>query len=294
MFESDLLEEDDAGQLRAGRRLWRDFRSSKKAILGGTVIVVLIVVSILAPELAPHPPNVSDFEAANAAPSWHHLFGGDEIGRDVFSRTLYGTRTSVGLAALVVAISATFGTLMGAAAGFVGGAVDTIIMRTTDFMLVFPWLLLAILVITIVGTGFFSVVLALCLLYWLSYARVIRAETLKLRDLDFVQASRTLGSSKARILLRHIIPNVVHIVVVLATLDLGTVIIAQAALAYLGLGVQPPTPTWGGMIAEGQSYLSQSPWITLGPGAVLVVAVIGINLFGDWLRDAYDPSLQVV
>ena len=166
-------------------------------------------------------------------------------------------------------------------------------MRTTDFLLVFPFLLLAMLLVTIMGTGFKSLLIALCALLWLHYSRVVRAEALKLRELEFVQASRLVGSSRLRILRGHILPNVMHTVIVLATLDVSVVIIAEAGLTYLGLGIQPPTPTWGGMIAEGQSYLSLSPWILFAPAAWVAVTVIGINLFGDWLRDVLDPSLRV-
>jgi ABC-type dipeptide/oligopeptide/nickel transport system permease subunit len=275
------------------RRLWHELLQSKKGLAGALVLAIVIFVAIAAPVISPYDPNDQQFELANASPTLSHPFGGDELGRDVFTRTLYGARVSFGLALLVVLISATIGTLLGAVAGYLGGAADTLIMRTTDFVLVFPWLLLALLLITILGPGLRGIVIALVAFFWLSYSRVVRAETLKLRELEFVQAARAIGSSKTRILLRHVLPNVLHTVIVLATLDLAVVMIAEAGLSYLGLGLQPPTATWGGMIAEGQSILALSPWIMLAPAAFLMLTVIGINLFGDWLRDVLDPSLRV-
>lgn len=275
------------------RRLVRELRRSTKGLAGAIIIVTLILVAVAGPFVSPYSPNEQEFELANASPTLSHPFGGDELGRDVLTRALHGARISIGLAILVVAISAIIGTLLGALAGYFGGAADTLIMRTTDFLLVFPWLLLALLLITALGPGLKGLVIALVAFFWLSYSRVVRAEALRLRELEFVQASRGIGSSRTRILIRHILPNVIPTVIVLATLDISVVMIAEAGLTYLGLGLQPPTPTWGGMIAEGQSYLSQSPWIMLGPALLLMLMVIGINLFGDWLRDVLDPRLRV-
>jgi peptide/nickel transport system permease protein len=274
------------------RHLGRELLRSRKGMIGACVLVVVIVIAVAAPVITPYSPNSQQLDFANAGPRWTHPFGTDELGRDVLTRTFYGARISLVLALLVVASSATIGTLLGALAGYMGGSIEFVIMRTTDFLLVFPWLLLALLLLTILGAGFQSMLIALCALFWLTYARVVRAEALKLRELEFIEAARIIGSTHVRTLLRHILPNVLHTVIVLATLDVSVVIIAEAGLTYLGLGIQPPTPTWGGMIAEGQSYLSQSAWIALAPAGVLMVTVIGINLFGDWLRDAFDPTLR--
>jgi ABC-type dipeptide/oligopeptide/nickel transport system permease subunit len=275
------------------RRLTADLIRSKKGLAGALCLALIVLSAVLAPPLLPYSSTEQDFELANAGPSLTHPLGGDELGRDVLTRTLSGARVSIAIALAVVAIAATVGTLLGVLAGYLGGATDTAIMRVTDFLLVFPWLLLALLLITIVGPGLKSILIALCTLFWLHYARVVRAETLKLRELEFVEAARAIGSPRRRILFSHVLPNVVHTVIVLATLDVAVVMIAEAGLTYLGLGLQPPTPTWGGMIAEGQSYLAQSPWITLAPGAALMLTVIAVNLIGDWLRDTLDPSLRV-
>ena len=275
------------------RRLGHELLHSKKGLAGAIIVAIVIFVAVAAPVITPHSPSAQDFLSANKGPTWNHPFGSDDLGRDVLTRTFYGTRVSLGLALLVVTIAATIGTLLGAAAGFLGGAAESLIMRITDLMLVFPWLLFALLLITIMGAGFKSLLVALSALLWLSYARVVRAETLKLRELEFIHASRTVGASKPRILFRHVLPNVMHTVIVLATLDISVVIILEAGLTYLGLGLQPPTPTWGGMISDGQAFLDQSPQIMLAPGAALVLTVVGVNLLGDWLRDHFDPSLRV-
>jgi peptide/nickel transport system permease protein len=275
------------------RRLGRELRHSTKGLIGAIGIAFVLVVTVVGPIASPYSPNEQRFEIANVGPSLSHPFGGDELGRDVFTRTLSGARASIGLAVVVVAVSATIGTLLGALAGFLGGPVDALIMRTIDFLLVFPFLLLAMLLVTIMGTGFKSLLIALCALLWLHYARVVRSEALRLRELEFILAARAIGSPRMRILRGHILPNVLHTAIVLATLDVSVVIIAEAGLTYLGLGIQPPTPTWGGMISEGQQYLAQSPWIMLAPAAFVMVTVVAINLFGDWLRDVLDPSLRV-
>jgi peptide/nickel transport system permease protein len=296
---SQLALEDGAGVLSPTLdeptslgRLARELRRSKKGIVGTVVVLIVVVGAVAAPVIAPYSPTHQDLLNARAGPSFQHPFGNDDIGRDVLSRAIFGARFSVSLSLLVVAISAVVGSLLGALAGFFGSWIDQLIMRTTDFLLVFPWLLLALLLITIIGPGYLSTTVALVSLFWLSYARVVRAESLKLRELEFVQASRALGLPGRRILLRHILPNVAHTVIVLATIDIGIVILSEAGLTYLGLGVQPPTPTWGGMIAEGQASLAQTPWILFAPGAALIFAVIGFNLFGDWLRDVLDPTLR--
>lgn len=265
---------------------------SPKGLTGALVVTVVILAAIGVPALSPNGAAELHPALVNASPSLSHPFGGDELGRDVFTRAFDGARGTIGVAVIVVAISATIGTLLGALAGYTGRRVDALVMRLTDFFLVFPWLLPVLLLVSIIGAGLKSVVLALVLVFWMHYARVVRAETLRLRELEFVQASRAIGTPSRRILIGHILPHLLHVVLVLATLDVALVMTAEAALTYLGLGVQPPTPTLGGMIADGQSYLTESPWIMLAPAGILVVTVIGINLLGDWLRDVLDPSMQ--
>src|SRR5579883_246520 len=286
-------ERAEAAPETSWRRLGGELLRSKKGLTGAILVSLAIFAAIFAPVLSPNSPTDQLIELQYASPSLAHPFGGDELGRDVLARTLFGAQDSMAIGLLVVSIAAFLGTALGAAAGYLGGLAELVIMRAVDFQLAFPFILLAFVFLAILGPGFWSVVLALCFALWVNYARVVRAETLKLRELDFVQASQTIGASRARILWQHVLPNILHSVIVLATLDLGFVIIFEASLTFLGLGVPPPTPTWGGMIAEGSALLAQSPWMTLFPAAALTGTVIGINLLGDWLRDHRDPSLRI-
>ena len=288
-----LADRTDAPREASWRRLGAELLHSKKGLTGAILVSLAIFVALFAPLISPMSPTDQLVDLQYASPSLAHPFGGDELGRDVLARTLYGARDSIAIGLLVVTIAAVIGTILGATAGYIGGLAELTIMRAVDFQLAFPFILLAFVFLAIFGPGFWSIVLALCFALWVNYARVVRAETLKLRELEFVQASRTIGSSRVRILRQHVLPNVLHAVIVLATLDVGFVIIFEASLTYLGLGVPPPTPTWGGMIAEGSDFLAQSPWMTLFPAAALTGTVIGINLLGDWLRDHLDPSLRI-
>jgi ABC-type dipeptide/oligopeptide/nickel transport system permease subunit len=285
--------EIDLSQLAPRRRLFRELLQSRKGLFGAIVVAIVVFLCAAASLVAPHGANEINFELANVGPSWAHPFGNDELGRDLFSRMIYATRLSFVFAVVVVAISVVIGTALGSCAGYLGGFLDQVIMRTTDFLFVFPGLVLILLLFMIFGQGLVSILLAFIATSWLGYARIVRAETLKLRELDFVHASRAIGSSSRRILFRHVVPNIGHTLLVLAMLDIGGVLLAEAAIQYLGLGFSPDTPTWGGIIAEGQGFLQQDPWIMLIPGAVLMVTVIAINLFGDWLRDVLDPSLRI-
>jgi ABC-type dipeptide/oligopeptide/nickel transport system permease subunit len=283
------------GRRRFGlwRRLGHDLLRSKKGLTGALIFGLVAVGAVAAPLIASHSPATEQLSLANLSPTWSHPFGGDELGRDVFVRVLYGARISLSLAIVVSLISAVVGTVMGATAGYLGGPVEAVIMRFVDLGLTFPWILIALLLLAVIGPGFVSLVVILSLTGWLGYARVVRSETLRLRELEFLHAARIIGYSRLQALLKHILPNVFYTVIVIFTLNISGIMIAEAALSYLGLGIQPPTPTWGARIADGQEYLQQSPWIVLAPSGVLIVTVIGINLFGDFLRDALDPSLRV-
>ena len=196
------------------------------------------------------------------------------------------------VAVVVVALAATIGSLLGAVAGYAGGIVDNIIMRLADFLLAFPFLLLALMIMAILGPGFWTMVLALSIALWVNYARVVRGEALRIEQMEFVEAARSIGVPGWRIVLGHVVPNVIPSVLVLATLEVALVIIAEAALSVLGLGVQPPTPSWGKMISEGRDFLYDAPWMVLGPGLVILMTSVGINLFGDFLRDFIDPRTE--
>jgi ABC-type dipeptide/oligopeptide/nickel transport system permease subunit len=281
----------------AGRRFFAELARSPKGLTGFSVLAAVVLVAILAPQLAPYDPAASIVANRFLPPSWaaggeaSYVLGGDNLGRDIFSRVLIGTQASIFIGFTVVLAAMLVGSLIGAVSGYVGGAVDSAIMRLVDFQLSFPFILLAIIFMAVLGPGLWSTMAALAFAIWVNYARLVRGETLKLRELEFVQAARVMGVGNAAIVLRHILPNVLPTIIVMATLDVAWVIIFEAALSFLGLGVQPPTPSWGVMISEGRNYLYESHWMSLGPGLAILVTSIGINLLGDFLRDTYDPRL---
>jgi ABC-type dipeptide/oligopeptide/nickel transport system permease subunit len=271
--------------------------SSPKGVIGAAILALAVGAALLGPWIAPHDPAAqvvaNRFLPPAWAPggSWSHLLGGDNLGRDILSRVLVGTRASIAIGFAVVLAAMTVGSLLGALAGYLGGAADSAIMRLVDFQLSFPFILLAIVCMAVLGPGLVSTFVALSVAIWVNYARLVRGEALRLRELEFVQAARCIGVADAAIILRHILPNVMPTIIVMATLDVAWVIIFEAALSFLGLGVQPPTPSWGIMISEGRNYLYDSHWMSLGPGLAILVTSVGINLLGDFLRDSYDPRL---
>lgn len=282
----------------ANRSFLRSLLHSPKGMTGLAMIAIMAGCALLAPWLAPHDHAAQVLEWRFAPTVWQdggtttNLLGGDNLGRDIFSRTIMGAQVSIQVALIVVSIALVVGTLLGAMAGFFGGIVDTIIMRVVDFQLAFPFLLLALIFMAVLGPGFATLVMALAFALWINFARVVRSETMRLRKLDFIDAAVTMGVSRMRIIATHILPNVLPAVLVVATLDIALVIISEAALSFLGLGVQPPTASWGVMISEGRDFLYDQPWIVIAPGFAVVVSAVGINLFGDFLRDYYDPRLE--
>jgi ABC-type dipeptide/oligopeptide/nickel transport system permease subunit len=281
----------------AGRRFFAELAASPKGLTGFAILLLVVLVAAFAPTLAPHDPAASIVANRFAPPgwadggSWAHVLGGDNLGRDIFSRVVVGTRASIVIGFSVVLAAMVIGSLVGAVSGYLGGAVDAVIMRIVDFQLSFPFILLAIIFMAILGPGLWSTMAALAFAIWVNYARLVRGETLKLRELEFIEAARVIGVSDTAIVLRHVLPNVMPTIIVMATLDVAWVIIFEAALSFLGLGVQPPTPSWGVMISEGRNYLYESHWMSLGPGLSILITSIGINLLGDFLRDTYDPRL---
>jgi ABC-type dipeptide/oligopeptide/nickel transport system permease subunit len=264
---------------------------------GVILLALAVLAACTAPLIAPHDPTKQVVRAKFAEPSLldsesDYLLGGDNLGRDIFSRVLYGSRASLAIGILVTGIAAIVGSILGGLAGFRGGAIDTVVMRLVDLQLSIPFILLALIFLAILGPGFWSVFAALAVALWVNYARLIRGETLMIREMEYVVAARTIGLTPTRILLAHIMPNVVHSILVLATLDMAFVIVFESSLTSLGLGIQPPTPTWGYMLSEGRNYLRESPWMSIFPGAAIILTVVGINLLGDWLRDTLDPSLR--
>ena len=278
------------------RRFFQELCASPKGMTGFVCMAVIVIVAIFAPVLLPADPTEQIIKNRFMPPvfaggEWPHFLGADNLGRDIFSRVILGTQTSVAVGAFVVMLALVVGSALGAIAGYFGGLVDSFIMRLTDFQLSFPFILLAIIFMAIFGPGFTSLVIALAVAIWVNYARLVRGETLKLRELEFIQAARSIGVRHSVIILRHVVPNVLPSIIVMATLDIAFVIIFEAALSFLGLGIQPPTPSWGVMISDGRNYMFESLWMTLGPGLAILITAVAINLFGDFLRDTYDPRL---
>ena len=272
----------------------RAFSKNRTAVAGLIVIVALYVVALVTPLIAPHEPSVQyDLVSQRlVGMSATHPLGTDQFARDVFSRLLYGARISLTIGFLAVAISVTIGTLLGAIAGFMGGYVDSAIMRFVDMVIAFPRLVLLITIVAIFEPSIFLIVAVLGLTLWPSTARIVRGEVLSLREREFIQAAEALGYSKRRIILRHLIPNVLAPVIVAATLGIGNTIVLEAGLSFLGLGVQPPTPSWGTMVADGRTHLLDAWWLSTFPGLAIVFTVLSFNLVGDGLRDALDPRLR--
>jgi peptide/nickel transport system permease protein len=283
---------------RAGVSQWRiaarRFRRNRLAMAGLAIMVFLYWVTLMAPFLAPYDPNFQGNIVLNRyqSPSMEHFLGTDKFGRDIFTRILYGARISLSIGFISIAISITLGTLVGAAAGYFRGWVDTGIARFIDMLLSIPRIILLLVIIAIFEPNIFLLVAALGLTGWEGSARIVRGQFLSLREQEFVQAARALGYSDWRIILRHILPNSLAPIIVIATLGIGNVILLEAALSFLGLGVQPPTSSWGSMVNDGRDAMITAWWIATYPGLAIVLTVVAFNLLGDGLRDALDPRLR--
>ena len=257
--------------------------------LGLALVVVTVMAALLAPVLTTHDSSTQTLAMRLEGPSADHVLGLDELGRDVWARLLAGARISLLVGLVVVGVSASIGLVVGAVAGYAGGVVDEVISRIIDILLAFPGILLAIALVAVLGPSLTNVVLALTAIGWVGYARLVRGQVLKARELEFVQAARALGAGPARVLARHIIPTAIPALVVQATLGMAGAILAEAALSFLGLGVQPPTPSWGTMINGGRVHLIDAPHLTVFPGLAIALLVLGFNFLGDGLRDRLDP-----
>ena len=282
-------------EARAGRQA----RRARWQIAGGVGFVLLVAaVAVAAPWLAPHDPIRQSLRARLAAPTLEaadgkaHLLGTDHLGRDVLSRVIHGARVSLLVGFAAVLVGGAIGSVLGIVAGFRGGWADSIIMTLADAQLAFPFILLAIGIIAVLGPSFPTLVVVIGLSGWVAYARILRSQVLSLRSREFVDAVHALGGSVLRIVVRHVLPNVLSSLVVIATLELARAIVLEATLSFLGLGVQPPTPSWGGMVHEGREYLDSAWWISTCPGLVLMATSIVVSRTGDWLRDLLDPTLK--
>ncbi len=268
-------------------------KKKKLAAAASGFLTLMILAALLAPLLAPFDPNAVDLDRVSRPPSRRHLFGTDEKGRDVFSRVLYGARISLLIGAAATAASLLIGGAVGLAGGYFSGPLDSLFQMVTDITLAFPGLLLAIGITIVLPPGFFSVLIALSLVGWSSIARVVRGEALSLKQREFVEAGRAAGSSPLRIIVRHILPNCLPLILVVASLKVGSFILAESALSFLDLGVRPPAAAWGFMISAGREYLKTAPWMTFFPGLALALTVIACNLLGDAARDYLDPRLKM-
>ncbi|MEK6665160.1 MAG: ABC transporter permease [candidate division NC10 bacterium] len=263
--------------------------------VGSGIVLLAVAAAVLAPWLSPHDPYLQTIgdrlipPVWDAGGSWRHPLGTDPLGRDLLSRIIYGARVSISAGALAVAVAMTLGVLMGLLAGYYGGGVDTVIDNLVNIMLAYPFLLLALAAIAVLGPSFGNMIVVLGLTGWPVYTRVVRAETLKYREREFVQAARALGLGSARIIRVHVLPNLANTVIVMASLEVARMIILESFLSFLGLGIQPPTPSWGAMLGEGRVYMLTSWWLAAFPGGAIFVTTLGINLFGDGLRDVLDP-----
>ncbi len=265
----------------------------KIALSAAVVIVLLILVSVLAPIISPYDPLSIDLDSLRMPPSIHHPLGTDNKGRDVLSRILYGARLSLFVSVTATVVSMTIGLFIGLASGYIGGKVDSAITMLIDIVMAFPSLLLAIAISAVLPPGLYTVIIALGVVGWASFARLMRSTVLTIRELPYVEAAKALGCSGYRVALRHILPNALPIAIVVSSLRIGGFILAEASLSFLGLGAQPPTPTWGSMISTGRVYILSAPWMVIAPGLAIAVTTVSFNILGDHLRDALDPNLRV-
>ena len=281
----------EAAPARGGSRkswFWRLFRKPG-AVAGGGVVLGIALLAVFAPLIAPHSPTQIFPGATLQSPSWRFPLGTDELGRDVLSRLIYGARVSMRVAVIAVGIGLAVGSSLGLVVGFLGGLADDAVMRVMDVMLALPEILLAIAIVAILGPGLDNTMIAIGISVIPIYARTARASVLSVKGEDFIEAARALGVGRPRIVLRHVLPNVLSPIIVLCTVNVGTAILATAGLSYVGLGAQPPTPEWGTMLASAQPYLSVAPWVSIFPGLVIFAVVVAFNLLGDAIRDVADP-----
>ena len=275
----------------------RSLLRSRTAVAGVLILVAVAIMAAFAPQISPFDPAHQDLRSRLVPPAWqsggspNHLLGTDQLGRDILSRTVYGTRISLLVGTSVVVLAATLGTFLGLLAGYLGGRVDMVVMRVVDVFLAFPFLLLAIVFMATLGPSLTNIILVLAITGWIDYARVVRGQTLAVREFEYVKAAQALGARSIVIMLRHILPNVASSVIVIASLQIGTVIISEASLTFLGLGIPPSIPTWGSMLATGREYFALAWWLATFPGLAIVATVLAVNFVGDWLRDVLDPTL---
>ena len=284
-----------AGDLQASnlyQDAWKRLKKNKLAIISFVVLILLALVAIFAPLIAPYDPYAQDLTRLNEPPSADHWFGTDDIGRDVFSRVVYGTQISMLVGVVCEAICVPIGVILGALAGYFGGWIDSVISRIIEIFASFPLILFAIAVMFILGPGVMNVFIAIGIIGWTGLARMIRGQIMQLKEKEFIEAARASGASSLKIIFRHLIPNCLSTIIVVITLDIPGDIMLESTLSFVGLGVQPPTPSWGSMISEGRKFIRQNVWYSFFPGLAIMLVVIAFNTLGDGVRDALDPKLK--
>ncbi|OZI74631.1 ABC transporter permease [Bordetella genomosp. 12] len=274
---------------RAGNRAWAKFKRNKVALVGAFIVLFFVVMALFAPLIANHDPFQTSFMTIRKAPSATYWMGTDELGRDIFSRLVYGARASLMAGMVSVLIALIVGVPFGLAAGYFGGWTDSIISRATEALLAIPFLILAIALAAFLGPSLINAMIAIGVSAAPKFIRITRGQVLAVRNEDYVQSARALGASDLRIIARHVFPNVMPPLIVQATITIATAIIAEASLSFLGLGLQPPNPSWGSMLNTAKNFMTQAPWMSIFPGSAIFLAVLGFNLLGDGLRDALDP-----
>lgn len=283
---------DTHTRMTHGRRARREFMQNRFAVVGAIIVILIVLAAALAPVLAIHEPNRQSLLARMSPPSSEHWLGTDELGRDEFSRLLYGARVSLFIAFLGTAGGVILGTVIGLTSGYFGGWVDTLAMRLIDVLYAFPGILLAILIVAIMGPGLFNLIIALTIWGIPTLSRIVRSSVLSLKSREFVEAAQAMGASRTQIMFRHLLPNCVGPIIVYSTLGVAGALLTAAGLGFLGLGVQPPTAEWGAMLSAGRAYLREAPNLMIFPGALIFITVMSLNLIGDALRDALDPHTK--
>lgn len=283
--------------MQRASRTFAALRRSPVGLIGLVIVIAVIVIAILSPVIVPHDPEGRNLRARFMPPGYSdetgtYIMGTDQLGRDIFSRILVGTRVSVLIGVVSVLIAGTIGVLYGVISGFLGGWVDSVLMRFVDALLSIPFIVLVVAISGIIGAGLTTLILILGLTGWVTYARVIRGEVLKLREVEYITAAYAIGQSRLFIMLGHILPNVLSSAIILAATQVGVTILSESSLSFLGLGVKPPTVTWGLMLADGRQYITSAWWMTTYPGIAITITVLGAVFLGDWLRDALDPNMR--
>ncbi|MDW5563454.1 MAG: ABC transporter permease [Methanomassiliicoccus sp.] len=292
LFEQRKKLIDDLVGIVPGREIWSKIKGNRMILFCLLLLGTITLLAVFAPFISPYDPAEQNLTNRLQSPSMSHLMGTDYLGRDIFSRVLYGAQTSLFIAGAVVAVSLTFGVAAGSLAGYFGGWTDGAISRVIDVLISFPGIILSLALIGVMGAGVFNLILALSIVHWASYARLTRGQVLTVKNNDYIASSKLVGSSRMRIMIKHILPNSIAPVIVLATIDMGHVILAAASLSFLGLGIPAYIPEWGSMISLGKEYIRSAPYVILGPGLAITLVVVLFSLLGDSLRDVLDPKKE--